>query len=65
MPTKENLQVNATDLPGLIYQLNFLLQRIADRLDKLEGIRGTPDSLVTSGDISVLDEDDAQIHSME
>jgi len=39
---RDNYQVTATALPELITNLNFLFQRFADRMDKIEGIRGAP-----------------------
>ena len=50
------------------------MQRIADRLDKLEGIRGTSDvtfgsltasEMAVNGPVYVYDEDGNLIHSME
>src|SRR2546421_9022384 len=38
---KDNYQVNGATVPDLTRNLNFLLQRIADRMDQIEGIRGT------------------------
>ena len=38
---KDNYQVNGTTVPDLTRNLNFLLQRMADRMDQIEGIRGT------------------------
>lgn len=62
-------QVDAMNLEDLKDQLNFILQRIADRLDKLEGIRDKADlvgkSLEVAGDVTVLDSDSQTIHSME
>lgn len=39
--TRDNYQVQANSLQELILGLNLLLQRLADRMDKIEGIRGT------------------------
>lgn len=39
--SRENLQVTGNDLAEIKRSLNFQLQRVADRLDKLEGVRGT------------------------
>lgn len=41
--TRDNYQVQANSLPELILSLNLLLQRMADRMDKIEGIRGNPE----------------------
>lgn len=41
MPSRETYTVNAQDLQTLLISLNFQLQRISDRLDKIEGVRGT------------------------
>ena len=74
MPTtKENYQISATDMAGVVQRINFVLARIADRLDKLEGLRGEleTESGTFSGDIIskknviVKDADDNTIHSME
>jgi hypothetical protein len=63
--TRDNYQVTGNTVPELVNSLNFLLQRIADRLDKLEGIRGSTDGISTAGDLTVLDEDENTIHSLE
>ena len=34
--------INPADLTDLVNQLNTVLARIADRLDKMDGTRGTP-----------------------
>lgn len=39
--TKDNYQVTGRTVQELVMSLNFLLQRMADRMDKIEGIRGT------------------------
>jgi hypothetical protein len=39
--TRDNYQVTGGTVPEVVRSLNFLLQRIADRLDRAEGIRGT------------------------
>lgn len=38
--SKEIYQISATELPQLVNDLNFILQRLSDRFDKLEGLRG-------------------------
>ena len=38
---KDNYQVNGTTVTEVTRNLNFLLQRMADRMDQIEGIRGT------------------------
>lgn len=43
MATRDNYQVIGPTLPELVLNLNLLLQRLADRMDKIEGIRGTPE----------------------
>ena len=60
--TKSSYQV-----PGGSAELNFILARIADRLDKLEGIRGEAEieGTLSSGAIEISDEDDTVIHSLE
>lgn len=39
--TRDNYRVSGNTPQEIIQSLNFLLQRLADRIDKLEGIRGT------------------------
>lgn len=39
--SRENYQVSANDIYSALIQLNFIFARIADRLDKIEGLRGT------------------------
>lgn len=39
--TRDNYQVTGRTVEELARSLNFLLQRIADRMDRIEGIRGT------------------------
>jgi len=67
--TRDQYRITGLDLESVKSDLNFALTRIADRLDKLEGIRGKTDfdgeSLVVSGPVVVRDDDDEQIHSME
>lgn len=40
--TRDNYQVTGRTVEELQRNLNFLFQRIADRMDKMEGIRGAP-----------------------
>ena len=76
--TKENYQVMATDLQGLVLRLNSILSRLSDRLDKLEGLRteletksGTFDGDITAknitakGSVLVNDSNEDRIHSMD
>lgn len=42
MKTRDNYQITGSTLDDVKRSLNFLLQRMADRMDKVEGIRGTP-----------------------
>ena len=70
--TKENYQINATDMNGLVLRLNSILARLSDRLDKLEGFRGeletasgTFSGKVVSESLSVNDSNNTQIHAME
>lgn len=39
--SREIYQLQGADLAEIIQHINFILSRMADRLDKLEGIRGT------------------------
>jgi len=68
--TRDNYQITATTVPELVRTLNFLLQRFADRIDKIEGIRGTAsiesdldmnDNLVTEVGGGSLDDDAARL----
>lgn len=68
MPTtKENYQISATDLPGVVQRINFVLARIADRLDKMEGLRGELETagITAKGKVLVKDSTNNTIHSME
>jgi len=42
MSSREHYTVTANSLPELVTSLNFTLARVADRLDKQEGVRGNP-----------------------
>ncbi len=69
MASRERYQVTGNTIEEISNTLNFVLQRIGDRLDKLEGIRGKP-SLLTEGvdvvgNIEVKDEDEEIVHSLE
>jgi len=39
--TRDNYQIVGNSLDEIKLDLNFKLQRLADRIDKIEGIRGT------------------------
>lgn len=39
--TRDNYQVTGRTVDEITRNLNFILQRFADRMDKIEGIRGT------------------------
>ena len=41
MASKEHYQIRSQTIEGLITDLNFILARISDRLDQVEGNRGT------------------------
>ena len=64
--------VAAQDIPGLIQQLNFILPRLSDRLDKLEGIRdefesdqgGTFAGPVAATSMTIADDNETTIHSL-
>jgi len=38
---KDSYRVVGNSVPELVRHLDFLFQRVADRMDKIEGIRGT------------------------
>lgn len=67
--TRDGYQIFANDLDGLKNELNFILRRMADRLDQMEGIRGTSspafNDVSVGGDITVTDSNDTVIHSLE
>ena len=69
MGSKERYQATGNSVAEIRNSLNFALQRIGDRLDKLEGIRGKPAllsvGLDVEGDIEVKDSDGEVTHSME
>jgi len=67
--SKERYLITGSTLDDILNSLNFAMQRIGDRLDKLEGIRGKTSFLTEGvdvvGDVEVKDSDEAVIHSME
>ena len=71
--TRDNYQISAGDITGLVPRLNFILSRISDRLDKLEGIRDEMETasgtftgdVTTKGDVKVTDTNSNTLHSME
>ena len=40
--TRDNYQVTGATLDAVLRSVNFLFQRMADRIDRMEGIRGEP-----------------------
>ena len=60
--TRENYQLSANSVYELVAQLNFILQRISDRLDKIEGLRGESE---VEQVLKVNDADGNNIHSLE
>lgn len=42
MSSREHYTVSGNSKQELITSLNFALSRISDRIDKMEGVRGTP-----------------------
>lgn len=68
MSTRSNYLVNGSTIDEVINALNIHLSSIADRLDKIEAIRGTPSFSaegVTAEDVIVNDADGEKIHSLE
>lgn len=57
--TKQRYYVHATDITTLLIELNRFLQNISDRLDALEGTRGTV------SEFQITDENDEKIHSLK
>ncbi len=66
--TKDSYLISGNSLEDIKRELNFVMQRIADRLDKMEGVRDvsspTFDDVAVGGDITVTDSDDEVIHSL-
>ena len=60
--TRENYQLSANSVYELVAQINFILQRISDRLDKIEGLRGESE---VEQVLKVNDADGNNIHSLE
>lgn len=60
------------DLPALRAEVNFIFQRIMDRLDKLEGLRDSFESessgsfagSVSADSVKVTDSNDTTVHSL-
>lgn len=69
MASRERYQATGNTIEEIRNSLNFVLQRIGDRLDKLEGIRGKPNlstkDIDVEGNVTVNDSDGQTIHSME
>jgi len=70
--SKENYQVTTTDPQGMLLRINSIFSSIADRLDKLEGLRGELETAsgTFSGDIEtkgvvVKDSEGTLIHSIK
>lgn len=71
--SKDASFITASDLPEALSQINFILQRINDRIDKLEGLRDAFDSQsggnfeggVTAHSLSIHDDDtETELHSL-
>ena len=41
MSSGEHYTITANSIPEMVRSLNFTLARLADRMDKIEGVRGT------------------------
>ncbi len=66
----ENYRVTGATLADLVAQVNFVLGQIADRLDELEGVRGTTEVVsegvvIDDGTVEINDADGEKIHSLE
>ena len=70
MPTqsKDSYLISGNSLDDVKREINFVMQRIMDRLDKMEGVRDvsspTFNDVAVGGDITVTDDDDEVIHSL-
>lgn len=70
--SRDSNTVTANSLPELVSQLNFVLQRLSDRLDKLEGIRDSFDSSsdgsfegsLTAQAVEISDDNGTALHSL-
>lgn len=68
MATRNNYLITATTFEELVSALNIYMEDIANRLDKAEGIRGNPNiqsGVTVKGSVTVNDDDEVKIHSME
>jgi len=71
--SRENYQITATEINGMLLRLNSILSRISDRLDKLEGLRGELETasgtftgnIQTTSEMLVKDANNTSIHSMK
>lgn len=64
--SRDNAQIAATNFDDLLVQLNFILQRFNDRLDKLEGLRSsfeTEGGGAFKGRVTITD-DGTELHSL-
>ena len=65
--SRDNSQITSADWESARVELNFLLQRINDRLDAMEGLRGSLQSESGGsfqGRVVVTDDDGTELHSM-
>lgn len=71
--TREVYLITGSDLESVKRQLNMFLARLADRIDKLEGLRGELETesghfagdVTVSADVIVNDDDGQEIHSFK
>lgn len=71
--SREIYLITGNDLESIKRQLNGYLSRLADRVDKLEGLRGELETesgtfagdITANADVIVNDERGEKIHSME
>lgn len=73
--SRVSVQLSANTVDQLRTELQFILQQMSDRIDKLEGVRGTPafqseatfngDVIANGTDVIVKDSNGNKIHSME
>lgn len=57
--SKESYFITSTNIEELVTSMNFILSRISDRLDKIEGLRGNS---TVSNSLDILGSDENIVH---